>query len=103
GVSLAPLLTGERELADRDIVWHYPHNHGSGWTPGAALRRGDWKVIEFYEHDEVELYDLAADPGELNDLSDSRPEKLAELRTALRKWQTRMNAAMPVEIRAADE
>ena len=98
GVSLAPVIAGSGELAPRDLVWHYPHYHGSGWTPGAALRRGDWKVIEFYEHDAVELYNLADDPGELKDLSKERPEKLAELRTALRDWQNEMGAAMPVEV-----
>ncbi|MFH5806669.1 sulfatase [Alienimonas sp. DA493] len=97
GVSLAPLLSGSGELEPRDFVWHYPHYHGSGWTPGASLRRGDWKVIEFYETDTAELYDLAADPGELQNLAAERPETLAELRTALRDWQTTMNAKMPVE------
>lgn len=98
GVSLAPILNGSGELKPRDLVWHYPHYHGSGWTPGAALRRGDWKVIEFYETETAELYHLAADPGELHDLSATRPEKLVELRTALRDWQTRMHATMPVEV-----
>ena len=97
GVSLAPAIAGTGTPGPRDLVWHYPHYHGSGWTPGAALRRGDWKVIEFYEHDAVELYRLADDPGELNDLSETRPGKLAELRTALRDWQKEMGATMPVE------
>ncbi|NNJ26807.1 sulfatase [Alienimonas chondri] len=100
GVSLAPVLNGSGDLEPRDLVWHYPHYHGSAWTPGASLRRGDWKVIEFYETDSAELYHLGKDPGELNDLSEERPEKLAELRTALRDWQREMNAKMPVEVGA---
>ena len=64
GVSLAPALAGAGDGEPRDLFWHYPHYHGSGWTPGAAVRRGNWKLIEFYETGAVELYDLAADPGE---------------------------------------
>ena len=97
GVSLAPVLTGAGGLEPRDFYWHYPHYHGSGWTPGAAVRRGDWKLIEFYETDTAELYDLASDPGETRDLSAANPAKRDELRAALRDWQARMNAAMPVE------
>ena len=97
GVSLAPILTGAGDLEPRDLVWHYPHYHGSGWTPGAAVRRGDWKLIEFYETDTAELYDLANDPGESRDLSATNPALRDELRAALRDWQEEMGAAMPVE------
>jgi arylsulfatase A-like enzyme len=48
GKSLASVLRGQSKL-DRDAVfWHYPHYHGSAWAPGAALRAGEWKLIEFY-------------------------------------------------------
>lgn len=95
GISLAPLLQGESLQTDRALYWHYPHYHGSTWTPGAAIRDGKWKLIEFYEFDETELYDLSRDIGETNDLSQSMPEKTAELKAKLRAWQQRMNAKMP--------
>lgn len=99
GISLLPAIAGEAAETDsspRDLHWHYPHYHGSLWRPGAAIRRGNYKLIEFYETDTAELYDLSVDMGETKDLSKTEPERFAELRDALRQWQTEMNAKMPV-------
>ena len=96
GRSLVPFLDTEpKERAERDLYWHYPHYHGSGWTPGGAIRKGDWKLIEFWEYDDVELYDLSKDIGEQNDLSKRHPEKVRELQLALDNWRTSINAVMP--------
>ena len=95
GLSLVPLLRGHAPAAPRTFYWHYPHYHGSTWTPGAAIRDGDWKLIELYEFDEVELYNVRDDPGERTELSERAPEKTAELRYKLRDWQRRMDAKMP--------
>ncbi|MEZ6062042.1 MAG: sulfatase [Planctomycetaceae bacterium] len=95
GTSLLPLLKGEREIEHAPLYWHYPHYHGSTWTPGAAMRDGDWKLIELYEFDRAELYNLRGDVGERNDLSESHPEKLSELRGRLQQWQSQMQARMP--------
>ena len=95
GVSLVPLLSGEGELSERALYWHYPHYHGSTWTPGAAIRDGQWKLIAFYEFDKVELYNLKDDPGEQHDLSKTHPDKTKELAAALRAWQHELGAKMP--------
>ena len=95
-VDLAPALAGGK--LDRDaIFWHYPHYHGSTWTPGAAVRAGKWKLIEFYEYDQVELYNLEDDLSEQNDLSQKMPQKREELQALLRKWQKQVGAKMPVK------
>ncbi|EMB18494.1 sulfatase [Rhodopirellula europaea] len=99
GISLLPAIKGEVSRANstsRDLHWHYPHYHGSLWRPGAAIRRGNYKLIEFYETDTAELYDLSVDMGETKDLSKTEPERFTELRDALRQWQTVMDAKMPV-------
>ncbi|MFO7903350.1 MAG: sulfatase [Pirellulaceae bacterium] len=95
GTSLLPLLRGQAPDQSRKLAWHYPHYHGSTWAPGAAIRHGEWKLIEFYEYDEVELYNIEADPGETRDLSGELPERTAELRKELRQWQQSMDAKMP--------
>ena len=96
GVSLVNLLDQSGSI-DRDTLhWHYPHYHGSAWTPGAAIRVGDWKLIEFYEHENFELYNLGNDVGEQNNLADTEPDKANALRKKLRSWQIQMNARMPV-------
>ena len=97
GVSVVPLLKGEK-LLSRDFYWHYPHYHGSNWKPGAAIRAGDWKLIEFYHWEKFELYDLASDPGEQSDLSRAHPRKAVELRERLDRWQKSMGARMPVAV-----
>ena len=101
GVSLVSLLKGNKSLPsgaggkDRALYWHYPHYHGSTWKPGASIRDGDWKLIEFYHYETVELYNLAKDPGEQNNLSKSHQAKTKELLAKLRAWQKKMKAKMP--------
>lgn len=95
GVSLLPLLQADGVLAARKLYWHYPHYHGSTWTPGASIRDEDWKLIEFYHWDKVELYNLAEDPGEQHDVSKSYPEKTQQLLDELHRWQVELGAKMP--------
>jgi arylsulfatase A-like enzyme len=96
GISLVPHLSGEK-TSKRSLYWHYPHYHGSDWKPGAAIRQGDWKLIEFYETGESELYNLANDIGEQDNLAQSKPQVRDRLKAKLIKWQETMNAKMPVE------
>ena len=95
GRSLLSQLKGN-DTGQRTLHWHYPHYHGSAWKPGASIRDGDWKLIEFYHYNNFELYNLAKDPGERTDLAKRNPRKAAELRAKLSAWQKRMKAKMPV-------
>mgnify|MGYP003328254137 FL=1 len=91
------LLTGGKtNTHPRSLYWHYPHYHGSTWTPGAAIRDGDWKLIEFYHYGKVELYNLSEDLGEANDLAAKLPERTRVLRQKLKDWQRDMGARMPL-------
>jgi len=95
GDSIVPELQGLKSQATRPLVWHYPHYHGSEWTPGAAIRVGHWKLIEFYEFGDAELYNLASDPGEATNLAEQEPDRLDDLRRQLRQWQDNLHAKMP--------
>ena len=95
GRSLVSQLKGD-DSGTRTFYWHYPHYHGSAWKPGASIRDGDWKLIEFYHYKNFELYNLANDPGELQNLAKANPAKAKALRAKLAAWQKRMNAKMPV-------
>ncbi len=92
GLDISPVFDGIN-LPERDIVWHYPHYHGSGWTPGSAIRSGKWKLIEFYETGKLELYDLQEDISESNDLSELLPKKTEMLKELLHAELDSMNAA----------
>lgn len=94
GKSLLPLLRGEPWSRDT-LYWHYPHYHGSTWTPGAAIRKGPWKLIHFYHYEKTELYNLQSDLGERQDLSARQPDKAKELLQELQDWQIEVNAQLP--------
>jgi len=94
GMSLVPVLEGSSTLGREALHWHFPHYHGSMWTPGAAIRSGDWKLIEFYEERRAELYHLGQDPSERTNLADQYPERTDSLRNELKQWQESVGAQM---------
>ncbi|WP_169513427.1 sulfatase [Flexithrix dorotheae] len=97
GESLVPLIKGDKNLKRNEIFWHFPHYHGSAWTPGAAIRLGDWKLIEFYESGETELYNLKEDQEEKNNLNTSKPAIASKLKAKLLEMQKETGAQFPFE------
>jgi arylsulfatase A-like enzyme len=100
GVSLLPILTNRGKLKRDALYWHYPHysnqsiNGGHLDQPGAAIRQGNYKLIEFYHDNHVELYDLKSDLSERNDLSKARPQVAEKLRHKLAGWRQSVGAQM---------
>ncbi len=95
GVSILPLLQGDTEFEHGPIYWHYPHYGNQGGTPGSSIRRGDHKLIEFFEDGRLELYDLAADISEKHNLAESEPAIAAELHAELVAWRESIEAKIP--------
>jgi arylsulfatase A-like enzyme len=95
GRSMRPLLQQTYRPDRRAFFWHYPHYGNQGGSPGGAVRAGDYKLIEFYEDNRVELYNLRDDLGERNDLAAKMPDKAAELRQMLHRWRGEVGARMP--------
>jgi arylsulfatase A-like enzyme len=93
GLDLSPVLYDNKTLDREELFWHYPHYHGSAWTPGAAIRQGDWKLIEFFESNTIELYNLSEDISESKDLSEKHPEKSEMLLNRLHELQSSLNAS----------
>ncbi|MCA9195516.1 MAG: sulfatase-like hydrolase/transferase [Planctomycetales bacterium] len=79
--------TPEAALPQRAIYWHYPHYHGSTWAPGAAMRVGDWKLIQFDHYRQVELYNLGTDLGEQHDVAAQHPKIAHAMQAQLAQWQ----------------
>jgi hypothetical protein len=48
---------------------------------------GDFKLVQFFEEESIELYNLNSDLSELKDLALTMPEKKEELLTMLKAWQ----------------
>jgi arylsulfatase A len=98
-VSLVPLLRQAGGIKRDELFWHYPHYQHyqlGGTTPYGAIRKGDFKLIEFFSDMHVELYSLQADIGEQNDLSAKRPDQVEELRARLHAWRKEVGAQMPM-------
>ncbi|HWB14211.1 MAG TPA: sulfatase-like hydrolase/transferase [Pirellulales bacterium] len=95
GSDLAPLLVERKPLASRPLYWHYPHYANQGSRPGAAVRDGDWKLIEFYDTGRRELFNVAEDVGESRNLADEQPERVAGLAARLASWREAVDAQMP--------
>ncbi len=96
GISLAPILRDSSASLEREtLFWHYPHYHNGGATPHSAIRDGDWRLVEFYEDERIELYDLKNDVGEERDLALEMPDKAEELRRKLHDWRAEVGAQDP--------
>jgi arylsulfatase A-like enzyme len=101
GVSLLPVLKGGN-VPERALFWHYPHYGNQGGAPAAAVRRGDYKLIEWFEDDRVELFNVREDIGERNNLAAAQPERVARLREELQVWRKDVGAKLPTPNPAYD-
>lgn len=99
GVSLAPVLKGG-SAPERALYWHYPHYNFHQplipTRPCGAVRKGGYKLIEFYEDNHTELYNLREDIGERRNLARAQADKASELRRDLEAWRKSVGAQMPV-------
>ena len=84
------------------LYWHYPHYSNQGGVPSGAMRRGDWKLIEFYEDGRLELFNLKDDPGERRNLAGREARRTRAMREALERWRKEVGASMPVQNPAYD-
>jgi len=108
GLSYLPLLKGQSDPAieNRTLYWHCPSylegdsKKGKGgilWrsTPGGMIRQGPWKLIEEFEDNHIELYNLAADLSETTNLAKQEPKIAADLLAKLHQWRDGLHGAMP--------
>ena len=94
GVSIVSSLKGGKFERGKPLFWHSPTSrpYSTGDTDSSAVRLGNYKLIEWYNADHVELYDLSMDIGEQNNLAEAMPEKTQELRVLLRDWRKEIDA-----------
>lgn len=97
GENIFSLLAGERNKSTRrDLFWHYPHYSNQGGKPGSAVRRGTMKLIYEYADGSIELYNLADDPGEQNNLAAKEAKQAKRLKKDLMNWLKRNDATIPL-------
>ena len=95
GQSLLPLLKQKNGFTRDALYWHYPHFHGEGSTPCGAIRQGPYKLIEYFEDDHIELFNLEKDIGEKDNLAHQFPGTAQKLLKKLQQWRKSKNAKMP--------
>src|SRR5690606_8431679 len=111
GKSILPLLKGTGTLEERPLFWHFPiyleayvKNDTSTQDPifrtrpGSAIRLGDWKLIQYFENNDIELYNLKEDISEKNNFAESNPAKRDELLSRLKTWRKEINAPVPTKL-----
>ncbi len=106
GDDISPLLYGSASLQRKALYWHFPAylEKAPGmkeiWrqTPSSAIRKGDWKLIEYFEDGKLELFNLKNDIGEQNELSKKYPDKVKELKNDLIQWRKDFNAPVPTQL-----
>lgn len=101
GKSFVPLLKGAG-LPERALLFHLPNIWGEGngkadrYAPCTVLRQGDWKLLYWHIDQEFELFNLAADIGERENLAASQPEKVREMARVMTRLLRERRAQMPV-------
>ena len=113
GVSLVKLFKGEVANLNQDdqpraLFWHFPaylQSYKSVYDeqrdplfrsrPCSVIRKGKWKLIQFFESGDLELYDLENDVAETTNVGSSNPAVMAELVSEAKIWQAQTAAAIP--------
>ncbi|WP_248722437.1 sulfatase [Seonamhaeicola sp. ML3] len=111
GHNLSSVLEGKTETLERPLFWHFPiylqaYNKKDNENrdplfrtrPGSVIRKGNWKLHYYFEDNGIELYNLAEDIGELNNVASANPSKKDELLTDLKNWWKQTNAPIPTEL-----
>jgi arylsulfatase A len=95
GLNLQHLLANGASLGRTALFWHYPHyNEHLFSVPSSVIRKGTWKLIETFDPEAIELYNLADDLSETNNLAAVKPELVKELHRELDAWRREVGAEM---------
>jgi arylsulfatase A-like enzyme len=99
----------DRQYAERgEVYFHFPHYQSNGrflaFHPTSAVRDGDYKLyVEYNETGgapRLQLYNLATDIGEAQNLATQMPQKAAELKSMLDNYLTTIDASLPYDVKA---
>lgn len=108
GQDLTPLLKTRAHLvdADRTLGWNQPHQWGApgpGIEPFTSIRHGDWKLIYFHAGRRFEMYNLATDIGETEDLAIEASGRLLELARDMQGWISDTGAQLSIDKATGEE
>lgn len=104
GANILPVLSNQ--TIDRDALYfHFPAylqstKQAGSWrtTPASMIRTGDYKLIEFFEYGQLELYNINKDLKETRNLALEQPDVTAKLYQKLKRWQQENKAPIPNQL-----
>ena len=86
GISLVPALKNGTELPDRTlVVTNQRVLHPDPDRPYSVMQ-GNWRYVHAEQGGDVELFDLATDPGQTNNIIEQHPERTAGMAKAYAEW-----------------
>ncbi|WP_430814972.1 arylsulfatase [Carboxylicivirga sp. RSCT41] len=86
GISFLPALRGDAANQKKHEYLYWEFNEGRG--PIQMLRKGDWKLLRFVTKNRIELYNVASDLSEANNVAAQYPEKCDELKSLMDRART---------------
>jgi len=89
GEDLSPALGGGHVAKTKPLMWEnrFPvYGHVIHKSPALAIRDGRWKLLMNPDRSRIELFDIPADPTELNNLADRHPDIVERLSKPLLAW-----------------
>jgi N-acetylgalactosamine-6-sulfatase len=84
GVDITDALQGRPFRRSQPLFWHHPT--AGRRSPTLAVRDGDWKLLMDPDGSRLELYELATDPAEGQNVAERHPEVVRRLRATLLGW-----------------
>ncbi len=78
GMSFLPVFEGRELTREQPLFWQ--------WGQGKAMLKDQWKIVKHGNDSTWNLYDMTADPSEINDLAEKYPDKVQEMDKAYNQW-----------------
>jgi arylsulfatase A-like enzyme len=105
GIDMSASLKGDPGPRERPLMWEYGRNAKffgypklpDDRSPNLAIRDGNWKLLVNADGENAELYDLATDPDEANNIAKEHAEVATRLKSEVLKWRK----SMPSTVKAA--
>lgn len=96
GLSLEPAASGRLLSREAPLFWHSPRGrpNNTGDRNCTVIRAENWKLVDYFDDGQVELYDLSSDPYEQQNLAESKPEIRNELLGKIRRWREENQVVM---------
>lgn len=94
GVSFVSAIKGEDINQDRAFFWHSPMGRPAqtGDHNASSIRLKEYKLINYYDKNKIELYNIEKDPFEQNNIAEQEPELAKLLLHRLNAWKKEINA-----------